>query len=242
MNRWIPPRSRPALTVNTVHVWQVFLETLPDPQRCEFSDNEWDRGQRLVIPSAQDRFLKSRAWLRHTLASYLNCQSSDIVFHYRQRGKPCLADERLRFNLSHSGTRVLLAVCIDREVGADIELISGERDLVGLARRYFSPVEQEQLLALAPEDQLRGFYHCWTRKEAFIKALGDGLAYPIDRFSVSVNPHVPARILEFADDVSPSTRWSLRDIDVGPEYCAAVVVEAPVAELVLIHDNGQPAA
>jgi 4'-phosphopantetheinyl transferase len=133
----------------------------------------------------------------------------------------------LRFNLSHSGDGALLAVGWNRELGVDLESVEPARDILALARRYFSQAEIVELDALPEKDRLVGFYNGWARKEAFIKATGDGLGFPLDGFAVRLAPRVPAELLWIRDDPGALARWKLHAVELGAEWSAALVVENP---------------
>src|SRR5262245_19649262 len=219
----LTPLERPL--PHAVHVWFVMLDQIPQPDRDELSADEWQRAERFMMLRVKDHFIKARAALRRILGRYLRCKTSSLQFSYRDRGKPFLKDETLRFNLSHSGGAMLLAVTENTEVGIDIETIEANRDVESLAHRYFSPAEVAELMSLSPADRLRGFYNSWARNEAFIRARGDGLAFPLDCFTVRLSPHEPAALLDVAADPPELQRWRLHAIDVGPQWSAAVVTD-----------------
>jgi 4'-phosphopantetheinyl transferase len=163
--------------------------------------------------------------LRAILSCYSGIEPSELRFLYGERDKPRLADETggkwLRFNVSHSHGRALYAVTRGREVGIDLEHIRPGKDHAALAERFFSPREASTFLALPAELQTEAFYLCWTRKEAYIKARGDGLYLPLNRFDVSLIPGEPAALLRAQDQ----ERWSLHALTPWPDYAAALVVE-----------------
>jgi 4'-phosphopantetheinyl transferase len=171
----------------------------------------------------------ARGLLRAILGRYLGCSPADVRFCYGPRGKPALNDARggeaLRFNLSHSRGIALYAVTRGREVGVDVEAIRPEVEIASVARRVFSPSERATLHSLPPELQSEAFFNGWTRKEAFIKATGEGLARPLDEFDVSIAPGEPARLLATQPDADEAARWTLRELLPGPGYRAAVAVE-----------------
>jgi 4'-phosphopantetheinyl transferase len=152
-----------------------------------------------------------------------------VRFRYNGYGKPELAhpfaSSDLRFNFSHSEGLALAAVTCGRRVGVDIERVRPLRDLEALAERVFSLREREALRQLPQDLRPRGFFNCWTRKEAYIKAIGDGLTHPLERFSVSLVPGVPARLEAVEDDTAALGAWTLEALAPHPEYVAAIVVE-----------------
>ena len=197
--------------------------------RC-LSDAERLRASRFVFKRDCRRFIVGRARLRHLLASRLGTRAELVELDYGPRGKPRLAGgfagSDLRFNVSHCGDVALYAFSRGREIGVDVEAVYELRDADAVAASFFSRRENEAYLALDPRDQPLGFFRCWTRKEAFIKALGDGLHFPLDTFDVSLAPGEPARILRVRDVAGSACGWTLHDVDLGLEsrFAAAVVV------------------
>jgi 4'-phosphopantetheinyl transferase len=164
--------------------------------------------------------------LRSILAHYLDCQPAQVRFVYAAHGKPMLAGATdLRFNLTHSHGLALLAVTRGREIGVDVEHIRDDIDREPLAERFFSPVEVAALRSLAVELRREAFYRCWTRKEAFIKAVGKGLALPLDRFDVTLGPDEPAALLATHYDPSEAMRWSMHNLTPGKGFAGALTVE-----------------
>jgi 4'-phosphopantetheinyl transferase len=161
--------------------------------------------------------------------TYARCEPSVLVFRAGPRGKPGLAPpvQNIPFNLSHTGGLALVAIAGRGRVGIDAETVQSKIEVEDLSRRFFAPAEAAEILALSPDARLAAFFTCWTRKEAFDKALGGGLSVPLDRLQVSLRSDEPARVLWV--DGEESDRWSL--VDVGePSVADAVVVEglAPV--------------
>jgi len=193
------------------------------------SDGERLRASRFVFERDRQRFILGRARLRHLLASRLDVQPDAVELAYGQRGKPALsrqfADSDLRFNVSHSEDVAVYAFSRGREIGIDVEAVRELRDADDIAARFFSRRENEAYLALDPRDRPLGFFHCWTRKEAFIKALGDGLYYPFDLFDVSLAPDEPARILRVENTPGYECAWCMEAFSPAPGFVAAVVIE-----------------
>jgi 4'-phosphopantetheinyl transferase len=158
------------------------------------------------------------------LGAILKRPPDNLRFTFEGNGKPKLLDETIAFNLSHSGGEALLAVS-SSPVGVDLEQIRADRDLSGLARRYFAAAEIQELLQLDSSDQIHGFYSCWTRKEAFIKAIGEGLSHPLDSFAVNLTPG-EAPIFK-----TPQTNWKIFNLELGEQFAGAVVVPKGVVRL-----------
>ncbi|HSW50692.1 MAG TPA: 4'-phosphopantetheinyl transferase superfamily protein [Bryobacteraceae bacterium] len=226
------------LEAGQVHVWRAELDPVApeiERRREALSPDERERAARFRVPRVQLRFTAGRVILRDILSRYLDCPPSAISFGYRQHGKPFLlpipGGERLRFNLSHSHGLALYGVSLDAEIGIDLEQVRRDRDHEKLARRFFAPEETGALLALPPEQRLTAFFECWTRKEAYLKARGEGLAIPLDSFEVSLAPGSAAGLLRVADDPGETRRWSLVALDPGPGFAAALAVESRPADV-----------
>jgi 4'-phosphopantetheinyl transferase len=199
--------------------------------RC-LSDAERVRAGRFAFERDRCRFIAGRARLRHLLALRLGMRADLIQLDYGPRGKPRLAggcaESDLRFNVSHCEDVALYAFASGREVGVDVEAVRELRDADAIAARFFSPRENRSYLALDPRDRPLGFFNCWTRKEAFIKALGEGLHYPLAGFDVSLAPGEPARILRVGETPGHDAGWCLESLLPEPGMVAAVVVEKSV--------------
>ncbi|MGB2890178.1 MAG: 4'-phosphopantetheinyl transferase superfamily protein [Candidatus Acidiferrales bacterium] len=227
VSTWSLSLARLTLGVNDVDVWRADLELGPPELyrlRETLSPDELDRAARFYFPEDRQRFIAARGILRDILARYLGCVPAAVDFSYRVFGKPSLASnytaEGLQFNLSHSGSMALYAVARQREVGIDIERIEPQFAAEGIAEKFFSRNEVARLRSLPSSAQLEGFFNCWTRKEAYVKARGGGLQIPLDSFDVSLAPHEEATFLSEGE-----FGWSLRALIIDPDYVAAIAVE-----------------
>jgi 4'-phosphopantetheinyl transferase len=193
------------------------------------SDEERLRASRFVFERDRCRFIVGRARLRYLLASRLGVQPDAIELIYGAHGKPALsrrfAGSDLRFNVSHSEGVAVYAFSHGREIGVDVEALRELRDADDLAARFFSAHENEAYLALRPRDKPVGFLNCWTRKEAFIKALGEGLSHPLDRFDVSLAPGEPAKLLRVGCVSGEACEWTMHELVLGPGFIGAVVAQ-----------------
>jgi len=243
---WPPARDRAPLVEGEVRVWLVSLDLAAESgERLArlLSDDEQERAARFHFRRDAVRFVAARTALRTILGECLDVEPRMVSLRYGPRGKPELAVpfERtgLRFNVSHSDSLVLCAVAGQRRVGVDIERLRSLPDLEAIAERMFSPRERQALRRLPPAQRHEGFFNCWTRKEAYIKALGEGLAYPLDRFTVSLAPGAPPRLEEVPDDPAEVGRWTLAALGPEPGYAAAVAIEGRPARLVCARWQGR---
>jgi len=209
-----------------IHVWHSSLAISVAERETFYAlldAEERERAGRFRFDASRDAFIASHGWLRTLLGRYLNAVPRSLEFTFGNRGKPALQGTPLRFNLSHSGAMAACAVARNQEIGIDIELIRPMSDLESVVRRFFHPEECRKLLALREEDRETAFFHCWTRKEAYIKALGDGLSADLGRFEVTLAPGEPAAVVRI--DGRPAARdWSVFGLDVGPGYAGAVAI------------------
>lgn len=226
------PEVVTSLAGGMVEVVSVGLDAervaLGEVARC-LSDAERLRAGRFVFERDRRRFIVGRARLRHLLASRLGVQPDAVELVYGLHGKPGLsrrfANSDLRFNVSHSEDVAVFAFSRGIEIGVDVEFVRELRDADDIAARFFSRRENEAYLALGPRDRPLGFFNCWTRKEAFIKALGEGLSHPLDRFDVSLAPGEPAKILRVGDAPGHDCGWRMESFSPAPGIAAAVVLE-----------------
>ena len=214
-----------------VHLWQVELTAVRcgEPRWREIiSQDEQRRADRFRFAIDRQTFTAARALLRILLGAYAGLAPQAVSFSYAEQGKPSLnvrpQNERVEFNLSHSGEIALLAFARGRAVGVDIERIRENLDPEKIARRFFSRHEQNELSALPPSQRYAGFFRCWTRKEAYIKARGAGLSLPLDQFAVSLKPGDQDALLDAGAPDTDITTWRLGELAVTDGYVAALCV------------------
>jgi 4'-phosphopantetheinyl transferase len=222
---WVPGNYA-AVSDGSVHIWRVSAVQEPaaiyDLEQL-LSDEERARAWRFHFARDRNLFTVTRAALRQILGACLGIAPSMVLFAAGPFGKPCLPDGGVRFNVSHSGSLALIAVARDREVGVDVEAVRHIEDAASIATRFFSADESRKIGALLNSSSLpRAFFECWTRKEAFIKALGEGLSHPLDTFDVTFFPDKPVALRVHGDE---RCGWTLINIDPGPGYCGALVTE-----------------
>lgn len=228
---WSAPPAEYALLEDEVHVWRAILHwpsAHGEPMARLLSPDERDKMTSFHFEQDRLRYLVGRAVLRTLVGRLSGARASDLRFEYSAFGKPSLAagtDTQLQFNISHSADMVLIALARGRAIGIDVECIRSNAAIMSIAARYFSTKEYETLTSLEPTMQRGAFFACWTRKEAYLKARGDGLRLPLNRFEVVLAPGEEPRLTANLDDLSEPTRWSLRELDVGQDYKAALAVE-----------------
>ncbi|HEX2915723.1 MAG TPA: 4'-phosphopantetheinyl transferase superfamily protein [Chloroflexia bacterium] len=224
------------LASGQIDIWIAHLD-LPQEQLTNLlqtlSPDEMARQQRYLFERDRLRFAAARGQLRYLLSQYLDCSPAKISFSYGQRGKPLLSGNYpLYFNLSHSNELAVYALSQTTEVGVDIEYLRPLNHQRQIAQRFFAPAEYTALSELAEELQTLAFFNCWTRKEAFIKASGKGLSYPLDSFEVSLRPGEPARLLSIAGDKDLAEEWTLRSFSPAGGYVAALATHGVVEEII----------
>jgi 4'-phosphopantetheinyl transferase len=166
----------------------------------------------------------SHGALRVLLSRYLNRDPREFQFTFGRAGKPSLkSDVGMHFNMSHSGNLAAYAFTHAGPVGVDIEEVRGISDLEGIARQHFCHAETTELLSVADEKQRRdAFFRCWTRKESYVKAVGEGLSVPLDQFQVTLLPGVPARLVHIENSERAALSWTLHHLEPAPGYVGAV--------------------
>jgi len=216
-----------------VDVWRLSLvagDATRDRLRESLSESERRRAGRFAFERDRARFVVAHGALRSILSSYARVPASQLEIECDPGGKPRLARPGApRFNLSHSGDTALLAVAWDREVGIDLEAVRAIEDLDVLAASCFSPAERRALASVPEALRLAAFYDGWTRKEAFLKLLGDGLSRPLDSFDVSLVPGEPAALLRVSG--GRADEWALQPIEIGPGYRGALACRAPAPKI-----------
>lgn len=228
----------PVIWPNEVHVWRAKLET---PWSWAFDEaltlDDRARAHRFRFESDRRRFCVARASLRLILSRYLKTKPHRLQIESGEYGKPYFADAKatqgLRFNLSHSNQLALIAVSRDREVGVDVEYMRPDFVTEEVAAHFFSPAEVEEFRAVPRELRIQSFFNCWTRKEAYIKARGEGLYCPLDQFEVSLAPGAPAALLNSRVAAGEVDRWRLENLSPANGYAATVAVEGDFSRLVL---------
>jgi 4'-phosphopantetheinyl transferase len=233
-DRW--PESPPEIDLppGEIHLWSAPLDP-PDDflRRCEaiLSADERQRAARFRTGPLRNHYLAARGTLRILLGRYFQADPAEFVLTYQPHGKPELEpswkDRGVEFNVSHSGGLALYAFTRGRPIGVDVEAVRPMPNAAGLLERFFSAAEVAQWQATPPERQGLVFFQGWTRKEAWLKAVGSGLSFPLDQFCVTMDG--PARVLSIRGDTAEAVRWRLESCEPCPGYVAAVAVQGEIA-------------
>ena len=236
---WSPPPRNLQLTESKIHVWRADLRvsaTIFSTLKETLSSDEVARARRFRFRRDHDRFITARGISRTLLGIYLNIEPDCIRFGYGRRGKPFVegssADKRISFNISHSGDLALFGFSRDREIGVDVERIRDDISDEEISERFFSAGECAVLRSKPPHLRTQEFFRFWTCKEAFIKAIGEGMHLQLNRFEVVIvdaeKPHFVRTMEESATD----SRWYVGELALGPEYAGTVVSQGRAWECV----------
>ena len=221
---WSQPPPTPALSENELHIWRAWLdvETQEYARLASYlSADELLRAERFVFARDRHHFTVARGRLRELLGMYLKTPPESVQFQTAQYGKLSLpGDAKIRFNLTHSCGLALYGLAMERELGIDVERMRSEFATEDIAERYFSMAERNELKGLRAETRTAAFFLCWTRKEAYVKALGGGLQISLDSFDVSVTPGHPEKLRSM-----DSERWSMRSFSPAEGFVASIVGE-----------------
>ncbi|MDP9119763.1 MAG: 4'-phosphopantetheinyl transferase superfamily protein [Acidobacteriota bacterium] len=214
-----------------VHIWSVRLD--PPAEQVErlgqcLAPDEWARAQRFRFDRHRRQYVVGRGALRTLLAAYRGTRPDLVRFTYGPRGKPFLdgeaGPEALFFNLSNSDELALVGFACGGEIGVDVEFLKPMPDLEQISERFFSLSEREVLRNLPADQKHEAFFNCWTRKEAYLKAVGEGLAAPLDSFDVTLAPGEPPRMLTLEGDARRAARWFYHHLRPATDYIGAVAI------------------
>jgi 4'-phosphopantetheinyl transferase len=238
-----PPRSLTRgqeLPPGEIHVWLVRLDPAPEQVESQgraLSADEWERAHRFRFDKHRRQYVVGRGALRALAAAYLGSgiRPEEVKFSYGPRGKPFLAppfDSRsLQLNLSNSHELALVGFVLGREIGVDIELMRPMTDCEEIAERFFSASERQMLRSIPFPAKQEAFFNCWTRKEAYLKAVGEGLAAPLDSFDVTLALGEPPRMLSLKGDATRAAGWFFHHLRPAEDYIGAVAIEGGTWEV-----------
>lgn len=222
------PDNPPRLSPGEVHLWSARVDL--DAPRVEqlyalLDPSERQRASRFHFERHRRRHVVRTALLRSLLGGYLARPPQSIRFRFGEKGKPALAESeepKLRFNLSHSEEVAVFAFTTDCSLGVDVEFLRPMPDAEEVATRFFSRSEVAMLETVGKSQRELAFFNCWTRKEAYIKAIGDGLSKPLDQFAVSLIPGDAPRFLSVDGDQAEAHRWTLHHFEPCEGYLGAL--------------------
>jgi 4'-phosphopantetheinyl transferase len=230
---WRVPDEVPVLGCDEIHVWRTALDRT-QAQILRFrhflAGDERSRADRFHFEKDRGHFIVARGVLRAILGSYLKLAPESVCFGYGSNGKPALAGDRgddsaIKFNVSHSHGVALYAVARRREVGIDVERIRSDLAVAEIAERFFAPGEVMQIRSLPAEAQWQAFFRLWTRKEAYVKARGEGLSLPLDQFDLSAPPPGTGATPIPQRKPSETTAWAFCDLEPASGYLGALAAE-----------------
>lgn len=237
---WLPPSPFPALTPRELHVWRILLDPSPTELarlRTDLAADEIARADRFIFERHRNRFIAGRGALRAILGNYLGIAAEQLRFTYEPLGKPLVEPAQnqagLQFNFSNSHTLGMLVVGQHvPQLGIDVEFLRHVDNLRGLAERFFDPAEAAAVMAQSGSAQQATFFRLWTRKEAFLKAVGKGLTFPLNQVVVSHQEAEPPAILSIAGDPSAARPWRLLHAEPEQHYFSAVAYHQPDRPLI----------
>jgi len=235
---WPSAPEHPDMAGDEIHVWCAGLDKLAT-ELPEFasplSESERKRAAQFRFDRDRNRFIVRHGVLRMILGSYLSIEPARVTFSYESRGKPLVSvpvtAPSFHFNLSHSNGLALIAVTRRAALGVDIECVRIVPEADQIAAKFFSPHETAVLNAIPAEQKMEAFFHCWTRKEAYLKATGEGIADALPRIEVSLTPGQSARLLKINGETIAESLWTLNALAPAPGFVGALAIKADSVRL-----------
>jgi 4'-phosphopantetheinyl transferase len=230
----LPQPDVPLIPIDQIHIWSANLDIeghTISKYHSLLSADECSRADRFCSRIHRNRFVTSRGILRTLLGHYLDAPPQSLSLAYGPHGKPVLSQLTLHFNVSHSENYALFAFSSSSPLGVDIERLRPMPDALQLATDFFSPTEIRELHAVPAAHQVLAFFKCWTRKEALVKAFGEGLSFPLDQFSVSLDE--PARLLQENPDQSDLSQWQIYHLEPEQSYFGAVATRQQNCRIIM---------
>lgn len=239
LSEWTaPPSALPSLGAADIHVWRFSLEASPSEEKALaalLSPPEHERAAGIRLETHQKRYIAGHGKLRQVLARYVEHAPEAIEFGRHPRGKPFIVatqnTQGLHFNFSHTADIGLVAVALKRPLGVDVEQHRSDTDMELIARRQFAPGERSRLMSLPTAERRVAFYECWTRKEAYLKAIGDGIAGGLQGFEVSFLAGEAPALLRTKAGPEECKRWVVVPVNAGENLSAACIVERPIEQI-----------
>lgn len=222
------------LSENEIHIWLVDLETQLQNLKAYWSylsKIEQSRAIKFRFESHKNNYIIRTGILRILLSNHLMCQPNEIEFEVGEFGKPKLNNSTLTFNLSHSKSKALIALTQNIEIGIDLEYIDASIDAKTIAIHFFSNDEMKQLYTLNNENLADEFFNIWSKKEAFIKAIGTGLTYPLDAFDVSLDTLEKKALTRIKNSTKEAQKWNLFSIKTFNNYAGAIAYKGKAKQI-----------
>jgi 4'-phosphopantetheinyl transferase len=232
---WQSSPKNISLNSTDIHIWKAKLNISLSTQNDFWqilSADEKTRANRFRFPHLRMHYIAARGVLRNLIAQYLSISPADIQFNYGKQGKPFLVNfPNFKFNVSHSEDLAVFAFAKEMEIGIDVEYINPKIDIEVIAPNFFSQNEVTTLFKLAPKERITGFFNCWTRKEAFIKAKGGGLSIPLDQFEVTLLAKDTPKILAINWAPEDVKNWSLFSFNPRKEFVGALTTNGNIEKV-----------
>lgn len=219
----------PELSDKAVHIWPFHSratdQALADFERC-ITPDEAERAARFRLDEARNTYIVTRGVLRHLLGCYLAVDPMKVRFAYTPKGKPLLeSSSGLHFNVTHSNEMAAIAITAGCPIGIDMEAVRSLPHWERIAKRFFRADEVTEIMSASPGERESCFFRCWVRKEAYIKATGQGLFLPLDSFQVTETSGAISRIVHRGSDARSDEAWTLHDLDLAAGYASALVYQ-----------------
>lgn len=234
----------PQIKTNTIHLWYIPLNTkVIREQEINFlSIDEIEKANSFHFAKHRQAYIRRRNAIRQILGLYCNIEPNLLQFNYTKYQKPYLTynPNNFQFNIADSHNLAVLAITTQTLIGVDLEYLKPMQDLTGIAEQFFSTEEYNKFIALPTAEQLTAFYTIWTRKEAFVKAIGEGLSYPLSTFSVAFLPTEPSQLLSINNSPSNTNNWILSEFSINylnELYIGAIATHSPKKEIISFFFN-----
>jgi len=217
------------LGLGQIHLWSInAVENIDllDSFLNHLSDDEVSRANKFRFEKDRSVYITAKYLLRTLLGQLLLVDPKKIVFEYSEFDKPFYSNtQKLEFNVSHSGNQIIIGLAKGLTIGVDIEKVKSDFDVIDLAENFFSKEEIKALSQTEESEKFQAFYRCWTRKESFIKAVGEGLSYPLDSFAVTMNDHENAKFIKIDNTQEAKRNWHLHSFIPAVGYIAAITTD-----------------
>ena len=237
-DNWQTPPDLLAISPRHVDVWLTSTELGEERVRAcakTLTRAELARARKFKSKAKYREYVITRGLLRRTLCQVAGLDLTGVDFNYGEHGKPGLENSAsagaVAFNVSHSHGLALVALTLGGRLGVDLEQVRPEVEWQELAERYFSEADYRTLQSQAPDARRRAFFTCWTRKEAFVKALGAGVSYGLKGFDVSVDPAEDCARLTLREGNEDAGKWLLKNIPAPTSHAAALAIDRTACDV-----------